>query len=304
MTGQNDKVVMIQDALGSAYRIEALPHPAGAYTFSMWVYAFDDPESTADLSISDMDNNSISTYDDTRLDAISPSRTAGVIVTMNDTTEVFEMPKNEWQRITVVSEELDPDMDAIYVFLDSDCSFYFHRAMLEQGTFPTDWTPAPEDAEEDIAKLTDRVTETEIKLSPDNIVSTVRSSESYRGDLEQIKNETMTTVTQRQDEIENRFTTVETITTENDQYIKKSSAWQRFDADGIHLGKDEPDAEGHKFTVDLSNQELAFNDNGSKVAYINNQTMNITDAKINSRLTIGQFAFIPTDTGMALIYVG
>ena len=56
--------------------------------------------------------------------------------------------------------------------------------------------------------------------------------------------------------------------------------------------------------MDLSNEKLSFKDNGNEVAYISNQVLSIQNAKVLSRFAIGKFAFVPTDTGMALIYIG
>lgn len=66
----------------------------------------------------------------------------------------------------------------------------------------------------------------------------------------------------------------------------------RFKGALIELGR-----VGNDFTAELSNTELAFLQNGSKIAYISNNKMYITDAEVQRQLTIGHFAFIPRSNG-------
>lgn len=59
----------------------------------------------------------------------------------------------------------------------------------------------------------------------------------------------------------------------------------RFSVNGMDLGRtDSP------FTATLDNQELAFKENGVKVAHIGNNTMNITRAEVSDVLRIGEIA--------------
>lgn len=54
---------------------------------------------------------------------------------------------------------------------------------IEKGTKATDWTPAPEDVENDISQIETRITSAEQKITDDAIVSTVRKSTLYKNDL-------------------------------------------------------------------------------------------------------------------------
>ena len=69
-------------------------------------------------------------------------------------------------------------------------SSYIFWVKIEKGNKPTDWTPAPEDTAMDIADLNEgldavvtRVSEAELKITDSAIVSTVRNSTEYKGDL-------------------------------------------------------------------------------------------------------------------------
>lgn len=54
---------------------------------------------------------------------------------------------------------------------------------IEKGNKATDWTPAPEDVENDISQIETRITSAEQKITDDAIVTTVRKSTLYKNDL-------------------------------------------------------------------------------------------------------------------------
>ena len=71
----------------------------------------------------------------------------------------------------------------------------------------------------------------------------------------------------------------------------------RFKGALIELGK-----VGNAFTAELSNNELAFKENGQKIAFISNQSLVITNAEIRNKLSLGNetrgwFDFIPRANG-------
>lgn len=70
--------------------------------------------------------------------------------------------------------------DAYYIRISypTDCNVKF-----EKGNKATDWTPAPEDVENDISQIETRITSAEQKITDDAIVSTVRKSTLYKNDL-------------------------------------------------------------------------------------------------------------------------
>ena len=91
----------------------------------------------------------------------------------------------------------------------------------------------------------------------------------------------------RQDEIKENVSTNQLLL---EEYI-------RFKGALIELGK-----VGNAFTAELSNEELAFKENGQKIAYISNQSLVITNAEIRNKLSLGNesrgwFDFIPRTNG-------
>ena len=74
----------------------------------------------------------------------------------------------------------------IYFYISTTSSAYLyeiHDLKLEKGNKATDWTPAPEDVENDISQIETRITSAEQKITDDAIVSTVRKSTLYKNDL-------------------------------------------------------------------------------------------------------------------------
>ncbi len=264
-----------------SYRLGTLPLPDGAYTFTVWAKA--------------MVNMSLS-------------------VDMLGECQAFVLPAGEWTKIEIYCEEPargEDDHVRRYIDLtpaynlplsygeDDNNDLYLYQAMLELSNSASDWVPAPEDSEAVENQLIERISAAELKLEDDSIVSTVMQSETYQNDMDQMRNTISSSITQLSDSVTIEFNNVNETYGDTKTFVDTAKVYQTFDANGIHLGK-----EGDPFTMDLSSTELAFNDNGNKVAYINNQTMHITNAEVLSRFVIGKFAFVPTDTGMALIYVG
>ena len=55
--------------------------------------------------------------------------------------------------------------------------------------------------------------------------------------------------------------------------------------------------EGSQLTAELSNDKLSFKENGTEVAYVSNNKLNITNADIRTQLDLGNFQFKPRDNG-------
>lgn len=154
--------------------------------------------------------------------------------------------------------------------------------------------------EDNISALTESVKEcySEISKSANEIVLSVNETYAEKSDLEVIKKDFETSITQSSSEIRLDFTAVTdeikgTVATNQsllEEYI-------RFKGALIELGR-----VGNAFTAELSNEELAFKENGQRIAYISNQQLVITNAEIRNKLSLGNetrgwFDFIPRQTG-------
>ncbi len=154
--------------------------------------------------------------------------------------------------------------------------------------------------EDDIAAIQENVREcySEISKSSEQIRLAVREDYISRSEMATIQQDFQSTITQNSSEIRMDFSTItdelkDNITTSQElleEYI-------RFKGALIELGK-----VGNAFTAELSNNELAFKENGQKIAYISNNSLVITNAEVRNKLSLGNetrgwFDFIPRSNG-------
>lgn len=127
----------------------------------------------------------------------------------------------------------------------------------------------------------------------DEILSTVRDEYVTSNDMETIRKDFESSITQNSGEIRMDFTKItDSIKDEVSANQTLIEEYIRFKGALIELGK-----VGNSFTAELSNEELSFKENGQKIAYISNQSLVITNAEIYYKLTLGHFDFIPRQSG-------
>lgn len=74
----------------------------------------------------------------------------------------------------------------------------------------------------------------------------------------------------------------------------------RFSEDGMEIGK-----EGNAITMKLDNDSLEFYNNGTRVAYLSDNTLYITDGRFTRSVRIGNYGFIPEANGsVSFTYLG
>ena len=154
--------------------------------------------------------------------------------------------------------------------------------------------------EDDITALQENVREcySEISKSSEQIRLDVREDYISRSEMATIQQDFQSTITQNSSEIRMDFSTItdelkDNIAT-NQELLEE---YIRFKGALIELGK-----VGNAFTAELSNNELAFKENGQKIAYISNNSLVITNAEIRNKLSLGNetrgwFDFIPRSNG-------
>ena len=141
--------------------------------------------------------------------------------------------------------------------------------------------------EDDIASLEENIREcySEITKTSEQINMSVREEFISRSEMETIQKDFETSITQSSTEIRMDFTTITDEIKENvstnqlllEEYIRFKGAL-------------------------IANEELAFKENGQKIAYISNQSLVITNAEIRNKLSLGNesrgwFDFIPRTNG-------
>lgn len=167
---------------------------------------------------------------------------------------------------------------------------------------------AYEEMVEDVDSLKVQVHEcyAEITKTSSEIISTVQDTYIEKSDLESIRRDFQSSITQNSSEIRMDFTAVTdeikgNVAT-NQQLLEE---YIRFKGALIELGK-----VGNSFTAELSNEQLAFKENGLTIAYISNQSLVITNAEIRYKLSLGTedrgwFDFIPRSSGnLSIVWRG
>ena len=157
-----------------------------------------------------------------------------------------------------------------------------------------------EEVSETVDEVETRVREcfSEIAKTSEEIRATVSETYLTKSALETLQQDFQTQITQSSTEIRMDFTTLTNQITNtvaaNQTLIEE---YIRFKGALIELGK-----VGNAFTAELSNEQLAFKENGQTIAYISNQSLVITNAEIHSRLSLGAsergwFDFVPRASG-------
>lgn len=182
-----------------------------------------------------------------------------------------------------------------------EMTYYLANVKYVEGDkIPIDWTPAPEDVDENISDTVSDAQET-IILGYQNAINA--SAEQ----LSLTMSETYAKADDVSDQISSISSTLEqtasglnaTITSETkkvndnlESYKETVSNYMRFDENGLSLGKTDSE-----FKTRLDNEKLSFQQNDEEVAYISNNKMNITDAEIKNKMILGSFEFIPRENG-------
>lgn len=155
-------------------------------------------------------------------------------------------------------------------------------------------------AKDDISALQINVQEcySELTKTSEQITSAVREKYISKSEMETIQQDFQTSVTQNSTEIRMDFqSSLDMISDQISANQNLLEEYIRFKGALIELGK-----VGNAFTAELSNEQLAFLENGQPIAYISNQSLVITNAEIRYKLSLGAgsrgwFDFIPRASG-------
>lgn len=177
---------------------------------------------------------------------------------------------------------------------------------LDKGNRATDWTAAPEDAEETLEQKLSSV-RAQISTEADSIRQEVSATYALASDMTQVTQRVGTLSEQTESSYTWAVTRINQLqqdltdaheATEDELAIFRT--YMSFDEQGLVIGKT-----GNPFTFRVVNDRLAFYMNDSEVAYLSNNKLYVTHAEILSRLIIGKFAFEPQSNGnLSLIYNG
>lgn len=200
-------------------------------------------------------------------------------------TQISEV-REEMAKILEVNTEITTDLGSIKERVTS----------VETGQSEVNESLTQQSIE--MAKITNEVSTTEKKI--EELEGSKVGAEEYNTAIKTLQ----TLIEQGNSDIEFKFKQVNTTTEEianivttNQQILEE---YIRFKGALIELGR-----VGNDFTAELSNTELAFLQNGTKIAYISNNKLYITDAEVQNKLVIGKFAYIPRDNGnLSFTWIG
>ncbi len=181
-----------------------------------------------------------------------------------------------------------------------------HWIKVEKGNVATDYTAAPEDAEESLA-LKLAAVHAQISTEADSIRSEVQASYALSSDMSQVREQVGTLAEQTENNYTWAVTRIQELqgdltaaTEATEEQLNILRAYMTFGEDGLVIGKT-----GNPFTFRVVNDRLAFYMNNTEVAYLSNNKLYVTQAEIISKLQIGRFVFEPQTNGnLSLIYAG
>lgn len=143
-----------------------------------------------------------------------------------------------------------------------------------------------------------------IKFDPDKIWAAVENRATAKSDYDSFAETVRNILQMDADGTTMLFQTInEAIKqvgdTESSHYAELLT-YIRFSEDGIEIGK-----QGNAITMRLDNDSLDFYNNGTKVAYMSDNTLFITDGRFLRSVRIGNYGFIPEANGsVSFTYLG
>ena len=175
------------------------------------------------------------------------------------------------------------DKDTKEVFISADC---VRLAASDSTTLQEELQNQIADTNSNLASTVSSVEqiisrEAELEVTVNGLTSEVSRISDLEGQIQEVQS----SVTQSADALRAEFSTtvdeVETLT-----------GYVQADANGLHVGR-----VGDSSTVDIANNRISFNNDGSEVAYIASQKMHIKNVEVEERLDLGNFAFVPRANG-------
>lgn len=245
------------------------------------------------------------------------STAPGSITIANQTTET----NTGWRKHVVTFVPTDK---SIHITYGEPGTYYLLRAKVELGNHATDWLPAPEDAEEEISNAA--ASASNAQASADNALDRIADAEqsiiNIRECIEMLVTDgnggTLMTQTangwtfsmagtydslnalqkslgELDTKTGNTEDTVKTLRSDVDG-LSEIAPYVRIITDNgrpcIELGEGNTD-----FKLRITNEDIRFMEGSDIVAYINNQSLNITKAVIKQELQQGGFIWTVRDNG-------
>jgi hypothetical protein len=158
---------------------------------------------------------------------------------------------------------------------------------VERGNKATDYTIAPEDVDQTILDTQTTIEQNvtnKIDEAKSDVLGDVDLKYATKDEVSTISETLTTSIEQTNSDISFVISDVKTVTDKTtglEEHKTKVETHIQFDIDGMKLGK-----EGSPFTTRLDDTKLAFQENGVDVAWIEKNSLFVSNAEIQGELKI------------------
>ena len=190
-------------------------------------------------------------------------------------------------------------IDATYLAMWASAAgtFLVNSIKLEYGNKETEWSIAPQDIESQISGLSGRIASAEQVITSDSIVNRVRDASWYQADLggkastgdvaaiNTLLTTQYSTIEQTSSAINLQFGQLDGRLSDVETTASNVNSSFTFGAGGLLIAKSDS-----AFKVEITNTALNFLQGTTPIAWVNGNSMFITDATITNSLKIGAHA--------------
>jgi hypothetical protein len=169
--------------------------------------------------------------------------------------------------------------------------------LLTKGSRVVDWTESPLDIEyydaenaTQLQKNLNQNIEAAVNKGESNVLTTIQGLYAKKDTFESFKSSVTSQFEQTAKDISMQFTNAvsatDTVNGKLEEYKAKVDSYIRFSTDGMEMGKS-----NSRFKSILTNQKLAFTENGYEIAYISDNKLFITNGEILDTFTMGPWVW-------------
>lgn len=181
------------------------------------------------------------------------------------------------------------------------------RSMLKRYNYDTSQWEVVNDFSADISAVEEtilNISSSSLTATKDEIRAMVENGYLTKNEADELEQRiTKSIIEQQSDTVTIRFNEskelvekLEGVVQTNKEEIEK---FIRFIKGRIEIGESDS-----AFSLEITNEKIAFLDRGSEIAYISNSQLVITDANIQNSLSVGKFHFVPRSNGnMSIKYI-
>ena len=181
------------------------------------------------------------------------------------------------------------------------------RSMLKKYNYDTSQWEVVNDFSADISAAEEtilNISSSSLTATKDEIRAMVENGYLTKNEADELEQRiTKSIIEQQSDTVTIRFNEskelvekLEGVVQTNKEEIEK---FIRFIKGRIEIGESDS-----AFSLEITNEKIAFLDRGSEIAYISNSQLVITDANIQNSLSVGKFHFVPRSNGnMSIKYI-